>query len=132
MLIIHPNANLDRIARSTFERSASAHRVYDSHRISLISPEEDLALARSLESRRMIPCNVIKPNHWHLKDEHHWGRRVANKGDRQNRGVLARLEIRAREGRDVDEEEVPRSVSSDTDARIHERNDDAIAALKVP
>lgn len=63
MFGIFPNAELDRIARSKFERPASAYTLCESLRISVISPEEDPAMAPSLESKRVISYDGGTPEH---------------------------------------------------------------------
>lgn len=70
MLGISPNAELGSIGRSYFKRSARAYRWCESRRISVISTEEDLAMVRPLELKRMIPHDVRNQSHVHPRGEY--------------------------------------------------------------
>lgn len=96
MLGFSPNADLDSIARSEFDRSASAYGWYESRRISVVHSEKGLAMARSLESKRVIPLDVGPEEHRHSKGGQQAGQEVATDVDRQSPGDLARLEFRVR------------------------------------
>lgn len=81
ILGISPNAELDRIAPSKFEPSASAYGWREGREISVMSPMEYLAMARSLESDKVIPHDVRTPEHLHSKAEQQAGCRVATEMD---------------------------------------------------
>lgn len=74
MLGSSPNAELKRVARSKLKRSTSAYRWHESRRVG--SLETDLAMARSLESKRVFLHDIGTPEHPYSRSEQQAGQEL--------------------------------------------------------
>lgn len=92
---------------------------------------EDLAIARFLESERVIPRDVGIHGHLQSTDEQQKGLRANTEVDRRSHDDIDGQEIKVREKRKVDEGDTPRRDSSEVDAIEQERNFASVAGMKI-